>query len=140
MAAEIARVIELDRRLSHRVRAARGRGAFPLVLASNCNSCLGSVAGIGSHGLGVVWVDAHADFYTPEDNLSGFFDVMELSILAGTGWAALREAIPGFGPVAERPTGVPPWRRCSRPLRPITVSSPVPITRSGLSLSVPRPV
>jgi arginase len=98
---EIARVIELDRRLADRVRAARGRGAFPLVLAGNCNSCLGTVAGIGAERLGVVWFDAHADFDTPEDNVSGFFDVMALSMLTGTGWSALRRTIPGFAAVAE---------------------------------------
>ncbi len=82
---EVCRVIELDRRLGYRVRAARRRGAFPLIFAGNCNSCLGTVAGVASDGLGVVWFDAHADFDTPEDNLSGFFDVMGLSILTGTG-------------------------------------------------------
>jgi len=100
--AEIARVVELDRRLAHRVSAARRRRAFPLVFAGNCNSCLGTVAGIGSDRLGVVWFDAHADFDTPEDNLSGFFDVMGLAILTGNGWSALRQTIPGFAPVAER--------------------------------------
>src|SRR5271165_3942258 len=43
--AEIARVIELVRRLAVRVRLAVEDGAFPLVLAGNCNSCLGTVAG-----------------------------------------------------------------------------------------------
>lgn len=99
---EIARIIELDRRLAHRVRAARRRRAFPLVFAGNCSSCLGTVAGVGTERLGVVWFDAHADFDTAEDNRSGFFDVMGLSILTGTGWTALRETIPGFAPVRER--------------------------------------
>lgn len=100
--AEVARVIELDRRLSERVRTARHRGVFPLVVAGNCNSCLGTVAGSDTDGLGVVWFDAHADFDTPDDNLSGFFDVMGLAILTGTCWSALARTIPGFAPVAER--------------------------------------
>ena len=50
---------------------------------------------------GAVWLDAHADFDTPEDNLSGFTDVMGLAILTGSGWRALRETIPGFAPLAE---------------------------------------
>lgn len=98
---EVVRVIELDRRLAERVRAAVADGAFPLVLAGNCNSCLGTVAGVGSVGLGVDWFDAHADFDAPEDNLSGFFDVMGLAILTGSGWRALRETIPGYSPVDE---------------------------------------
>jgi arginase len=99
---EIARTFDLDRRLAERVRAAREGGAFPLVLAGNCVSCLGTVAGLGPLDVGVVWFDAHADLDTPDDNLSGFFDVMALSILTGTGWRALRETIPGFRPVEEQ--------------------------------------
>ena len=98
---EIGRVIELDRRLAAAVRGAVGAGDFPLVLAGGCMSSLGTVAGIGPEGLGVVWLDAHADFDTPEDNESGFFDVMALAMLTGSGWAALRATIPGFAPVPE---------------------------------------
>ena len=98
---EVARIFELDRRLAHSVRAARERDEFPLVLAGNCASCLGTVAGAGAE-VGVVWLDAHADFDTPEDNLSGFTDVMALAILTGSGWRALRETIPGFATVNER--------------------------------------
>jgi arginase len=96
---EVARIFELDRRLARRVAGARERGAFPLVLGGNCCSCLGTVAGAGAEG--AVWFDAHADFDTPEDNLSGFTDVMGLAILTGSGWRALRETIPGFAPIAE---------------------------------------
>ena len=90
---EVRRTIELDRRLGERVRAAVSAGAFPLVLAGNCNSCLGTVGGVGSAGLGVVWFDAHADFDTPEDNVSGFFDVMALSTLTGSAWQAQRAKV-----------------------------------------------
>lgn len=101
-APEMARVIELDRRLADRVRAVADHGSFPLVLAGNCNSCLGTVAGISPVELGVVWFDAHADFDTPADNVSGFFDVMGLSILTGSCFQALAATIPGFRPVDER--------------------------------------
>jgi arginase len=96
---EVARIFELDRRLARRVAAACARGAFPLVLGGNCCSCLGTVAGSGAAG--AVWFDAHADFDTPDDNLSGFTDVMGLAILTGSGWRALRDTIPGFAPLAE---------------------------------------
>jgi arginase len=100
---EIERIFELDRRLARHVADARRRGAFPLVLGGNCISCLGTTAGIDGGGdLGAVWLDAHADFDTPEDNLSGFTDVMALAILTGSGWRRLRETIPGFSPVRER--------------------------------------
>jgi arginase len=99
---EVARIFELARRLAQRVAAARDRHAFALVLAGNCVSCLGTTAGVGGgKDLGVVWLDAHADFDTPEDNLSGFTDVMGLAILTGSCWRALRETIPGFVVVDE---------------------------------------
>jgi arginase len=99
---EIVRSIELIRRLAERVRQTAADGAFPLVLAGNCNSCLGTTAGIGAENLGVVWFDAHADFDDPEENESGFFDVMGLAMLTGRGWRALRQTIPGHLPIPER--------------------------------------
>jgi arginase len=100
---ELVRIAEGDRRLAGRVRAAVSEGQFPLVLAGNCNSCLGTVAGLepAAGSLGVVWFDAHADFDTPDRSL-GFFDGMGLAILTGNGWELLRSTIPGFVPVAER--------------------------------------
>jgi arginase len=98
---EVARVIELIRRQAVAVQEAADAGAFPLVLAGNCNSSLGTVSGVGPRDLGVVWFDAHADFDDPEENVSGFFDVMGLAILTGRGWRALRSTIPGYEPVPE---------------------------------------
>jgi arginase len=69
---EIARTFEVSRRLAERVSAARSGGRLPFVVAGNCISCLGTVAGLAPpEGVGVVWFDAHADFDTPEDNRSG---------------------------------------------------------------------
>src|SRR5690242_9727895 len=99
---EIVRVIELIRRLAGRVADTVHEAAFPLVLAGNCNSALGTTAGIGPEDLGVVWFDAHADFDDPEENESGFFDVMGLAMLTGRGWRALRQTIPGHVPIPER--------------------------------------
>ena len=100
---EIVRIAEGDRRLARRVRAAVEEGAFPLVLAGNCNSCLGTVAGVdpGAAPLGAVWFDAHPDFDTPDRSL-GFFDGMGLAILTGNGWELLRSTIPGFASVGVR--------------------------------------
>jgi arginase len=99
---EVARVAELARRLAAHVADAVAAHEFPLVLAGGCNSCLGTVAGMGSAGSGVVWFDAHADFDTPDENVSGFLDVMGLSMLTGGSWQALCSTIPGFAPVSER--------------------------------------
>lgn len=100
---EMVRIAESDRRLARAVRNAVDDGAFPLVLAGNCISCLGTVGGAREPGsrLGVVWFDAHADFDTPDRSL-GFLDAMGLAVLTGSGWKHLRETIPGFAPVAEK--------------------------------------
>jgi len=100
-APEAARIFELARGLSRRVHAALAEGAFPLVLAGDCNSCLGTVAGCGAQDLGVAWFDAHADFDTPDDNRSGSLDAMALALLTGQGWRALRESVPGLAPIDE---------------------------------------
>jgi arginase len=97
---EIGASFDVVRRVAETVAAAVERGAFPLVVSGNCMSSIGVVAGSG-RDLGVVWLDAHADFNTPESSLSGSQDGMGLSILTGTGWRALRETIPGYRPVAE---------------------------------------
>ena len=102
---EIGASFEVVRRVAEAVAAAVERGAFPLVVSGNCMSSIGVVAGSG-RDLGVVWLDAHADFNTPDSSLSGFQDGMGLSILTGTGWRALRETIPGYRPVAEENVGL----------------------------------
>jgi arginase len=99
---EIARTFELNRRLATSVRNARAEGAFPIVLSGNCNCAWGATAGSsGDEAPAVLWFDAHADFDVPEDNLSGFLDVMALSTLTGACWQSLAATIPGFRPVPE---------------------------------------
>jgi arginase len=98
---EAARLFALSSRLAERVRSAVADGAFPIVLAGDCNSCLGTVAGCGTNGLGVVWFDAHADFDDPDDTQSGSLDAMGLAMLTGRGWQALRETIPGLAAIDE---------------------------------------
>ena len=99
---EIARTFDIARAIAERVGAARSAERLPLVLAGDCNSCLGTVAGLDGGPLGVVWFDAHGDFDTTADNASGSLDVMGLSTLTGSCWHALRRSIPGFHEVAER--------------------------------------
>lgn len=97
---EIGASFEVVRRVAETVAEAAGRGSFPLALAGNCMTSIGVVAGTGGD-LGVVWLDAHADFNSPETSSSGFADGMGLAILTGTGWRALRETVPGYRAVPE---------------------------------------
>lgn len=100
--AEIKTAFELLRTLAARVGSADGAGRFPLVLSGNCNSSLGTIAGIGSEQLGIIWFDAHGDFNTPETTESGFLDGMGLATAAGLCWAKMAASIPNFKPVAGR--------------------------------------
>ena len=100
-APEAARVFELARRVAELVRAAIAAGAFPLVLAGDCNSSLGTVAGCGTDDLGIAWFDAHPDFDTPESSGSGSLDAMALALLTGQGWRGLRNAVPGLSAIDE---------------------------------------
>jgi arginase len=98
---EIARTFDVLRQLARDVRGAVDAGRFPLVLAGGCISAAATFAGAGAPDAGVVWLDAHADLDTPDDNASGFLDVMALSILTGRCWRTQRATIPGFAAVPE---------------------------------------
>jgi arginase len=104
---EIGTSFAVYRSLSEQVRAVVASGGFPLILAGNCGSSLGTVSGVraGSpnddSAIGVVWLDAHADFNTPEITTSGYLDGTSLAALTGRGWGALTASIPGFRPVSD---------------------------------------
>ncbi len=98
---EIGTAIELNRALAGQVRSANREDAFPIVLAGNCNACLGVLAGSQKEGLGMLWFDAHGDFNTPETTRSGFLDGMGMAMATGRCWRALLDTIPGFTPIPE---------------------------------------
>jgi len=104
---EIGTSFALHRVLSESVCAATTSGAFPLILAGNCGSALGTVSGLRAatpndrSDIGVIWLDAHADFNTPEITTSGYLDGMSLAALTGHCWHALTASIPGFRPVSD---------------------------------------
>src|SRR5215208_5665127 len=100
--AEVPTAFELDRLVAEQVREAVAEGAFPLVLSGNCNTAVGTIAGLDAADLGVVWFDAHADFNTPETTTTGFTDGMGLAVAVGHCWKETARGVPGFTPVFER--------------------------------------
>jgi arginase len=88
----------VNRLLAESVRAAAAGGRMPIVLAGSCNAALGVLAGMDHSGWGVVWLDAHADFNTPESTVSGFFPGMSTAIILGhcyqQYWASIGDATP----------------------------------------------
>jgi arginase len=84
--------------LAEVVRGAIAVGRLPLVLAGSCDASLGVFAGFDHARCGVVWIDAHADFNTPESSVSGFFPGMSAAVIAGHChrdlWAQAGDATP----------------------------------------------
>lgn len=101
---EIATGFELMGTAAVRCRDAAERGAVPVLLAGNCGITVGAVAGAAATGrrIGVVWLDAHADFTTPDTTPGGFLDGMGLAVLTGRCWHELAAAVPGHRPVPDR--------------------------------------
>jgi arginase len=98
--AEIQTSFELMRMVSIAVREARESGRLPIVLAGNCNTAVGTLAGLGD-GVGVAWFDAHGDFNTPETTTSGFLDGTAVAIITGRCWKELAVTVPGFRPISD---------------------------------------
>jgi arginase len=67
-------------------RTAVENGEIPIFLGGDHSASLGTVGGV-SHGgpVGLIWVDAHGDFNTPETSASGNVHGMPLAVLLGKG-------------------------------------------------------
>jgi arginase len=74
---------DVNRELAGAVRHATGANELPVVVAGSCNAALGVLAGFEHSRCGVVWIDAHADFNTPDSTASGFFPGMSLAVIVG---------------------------------------------------------
>ena len=92
---------ELIGRVAERVRAARDRGAFPVLLAGSCFNAVGVVAGLDEPAPAAVWFDAHSDFSEPSTTTSGYFDSMGLAVLTGSAWQAMLAGLPAARPLPE---------------------------------------
>jgi arginase len=92
-------IIEVTEVLANQVTAALQENEFPLILGGDHSIALGSVAGVARvhKNIGVLWIDAHADFNTGETTPSGNIHGMILSALAGLGDKRLTE-IGGWTP------------------------------------------
>jgi arginase len=98
---EVGTAFRLALVLSDKVRQVRELNRLPLVLAGNCMSSIGTLAGLGASPMGVIWLDAHGDFNTPETTASGFLDGMALATVTGRCWQGLTASVPGFHAIPE---------------------------------------
>jgi arginase len=83
-----AQVVAYSRSLAQRVAAATAGGRFGVVLGGDCSIALGCLLGAQQSAggpVGLAYVDAHADFSTPEDSTTGSVSGMCLSLALGRG-------------------------------------------------------
>ena len=79
-------IIPMGRRVAGAVATSIQGSHFPLVLGGDHSLSVGSIRGAAKHRrLGVIWVDAHADFNTAETTPSGNIHGMPLAALCGLG-------------------------------------------------------
>jgi arginase len=98
--AEIQTGFDLMRMVSVAVREARASNRLPIILAGNCDTAIGTLAGLGE-GVGLTWFDAHADFNTPETTTSGFLDGTAVATITGRCWKELALTVPDFKPLPD---------------------------------------
>jgi arginase len=96
-------IVPMSRRATGAVATSIQGGHFPLVLGGDHSLSLGSIRGAAkSKKLGVIWIDAHADFNTDKTTPSGNIHGMPLAALCGIGDPRLTrlwdEALPVIKP------------------------------------------
>ncbi|HET9563039.1 MAG TPA: arginase family protein, partial [Mycobacterium sp.] len=107
--AELKTTFELHRAIAAAAGLAYRTGHVPLLLSGNCSGTVGMLAALHASPwcsaggrVGLVWLDAHADFNTPEIDPWGFLDGQGLAMTVGRCWQALTATVPGFAPLPER--------------------------------------
>ncbi len=96
--------LAVNKHLESIVRQAVAAEQLPLVLAGSCDVSMGILAGFDHARCGVVWIDAHGDFNTPESTISGFFGGMSLAVITGHCYQNLWAQIGNSVPISEAAT------------------------------------
>jgi arginase len=78
------------RKVYETVQAAVAQGHIPLLLGGDHTLAIGSIGG-NSHAapVGLIWIDAHGDFNTPQSTITGNIHGMTLALLLGAGYPEL---------------------------------------------------
>jgi arginase len=84
--------------LAKMIAEERRNGSLPVGLLANCSSLAGMLAGLQHSGptsrplrVGLVFIDAHGDYNTPETTLSGMLGGMPVAIAAGLCLTRMRQ-------------------------------------------------
>ncbi len=79
-------IVPISCNLMARVSEIFEEGHFPIALGGDHSLSLGSIKGAAKHKkIGVLWIDAHTDFNTPDTTPSGNIHGMPLAALTGRG-------------------------------------------------------
>lgn len=80
-------VLLVCKRLASKVTKVMSTGDFPVILGGDHSLAIGTWAGLAAVGRneGLIWIDAHGDFNTPETSPSGNIHGMPLSAIVGVG-------------------------------------------------------
>ncbi len=98
---ELSAITELNKQLKEIIKDAIQDNYFPLILGGNCNTSLGTLSGLNSKNTGIIWLDAHGDFNTPEITLTNFLDGMPLAIATGQCYPDVWSQIADIEPIDE---------------------------------------
>ena len=88
-ARNFSQIAQFSQALSERVRESMATGALPIIMGGDHALSMGSINGVAAHcqnigrELFVLWLDAHADFNTPETSPSGNMHGMSVAMLCG---------------------------------------------------------
>ncbi|HEU5208563.1 MAG TPA: arginase family protein [Longimicrobiales bacterium] len=82
-----AALVQYSRALAERVATARQDGRFVLLLGGDCSIVLGALLGVAREAgdVGLAYIDAHSDFNTPTESVTGSAAGMCLAMAVGRG-------------------------------------------------------
>jgi arginase len=137
-------IVPMARRVAGAVATSVQGGRFPIVLGGDHSIALGSIRGAAKQKkLGLLWIDAHADFNTAETTPSGNIHGMPLAALCGLGDRRLTqlwdEVVPVIDPNHVAVIGVrdlDPGERQNLHETGVMVLSLEQIDRTGMYASV----
>lgn len=92
-------ILQVAAEVAVRIESSLTQGLFPLTLGGDHSLSFGSIGGAARHkNIGVIWMDAHGDFNTPDTTPSGNIHGMPLAALCGYGDPRLVALGPGGAP------------------------------------------
>jgi arginase len=77
----------LSRALAEKIKTLINAGYFPLVFGGDCSAAIGIIEALRGYSprIGMVYMDAHGDFNTPDTSPSGIIGGMDVALIAGKG-------------------------------------------------------